>query len=71
MTFRFAANADNYEMVMTAARHYWNASCPLVSQPIERELLREPVRIVLQCITNTAEKQKKKEVDLVCFCFCI
>ena len=59
---RFAGNADNYGMVMTAARHYWNASCPLLSQPIERELLREPIRIILQCITDTAEKLKKKEV---------
>ena len=50
-------------MVMTAARHYWNACCPLVSQPIERELLREPIRIILECITGTAEKLKKKEVS--------
>lgn len=58
---RFAAKADNYELVMTAARHYWNACCSLVSQPIERELLREPIRTILQCITETAEIQKKKE----------
>ena len=50
---------------MTAARHYWNASCPLLSQPIERELLREPIRIILQCITDTAEKLKKKEVCIM------
>ena len=50
---------------MTAARHYWNASCPLLSQPIERELLREPIRIILQCITDTAEKLKKKEVCII------
>ncbi|XP_052099636.1 cilia- and flagella-associated protein 46-like isoform X4 [Mytilus californianus] len=58
---RYARNADNYEMVMTAARHYWNACVPLVSQPIERELLREPIKMILQCITATAEKIKKKE----------
>ena len=63
---RYARNADNYEMVMTAARHYWNACVPLVSQPIERELLREPIKVILQCITATAEKIKKKEV-LSCF----
>lgn len=60
--YRYARNADNYEMVMTAARHYWNACVPLVSQPIERELLREPIKMILQCITSTAEKIKKKEV---------
>ncbi|KAL3864704.1 hypothetical protein ACJMK2_006363 [Sinanodonta woodiana] len=56
----FARNAENYEMVMTAARHYWNACLPLVSQPLERELLREPIRAILQSITATAEKLKKK-----------
>ncbi|KAL4232411.1 Cilia and flagella associated protein 46 [Mactra antiquata] len=58
---RFAMKADNYELVMTAARHYWNACCSLVSQPIERELLREPIRMILHCITETADSQKKKE----------
>ncbi|XP_065923991.1 cilia- and flagella-associated protein 46 isoform X6 [Magallana gigas] len=58
---RFARNAENYDLVMTAVRHYWNASLPLVSQPIERELLREPIKVMLQCITATAEKVKKTE----------
>ncbi|XP_071090002.1 cilia- and flagella-associated protein 46-like [Haliotis cracherodii] len=58
---RFARNANNYELVMTAARHYWNACLPLVGQPIERELLKEPIRVILQCITATAEKPQKKE----------
>ncbi|OWF46298.1 Tetratricopeptide repeat protein 40 [Mizuhopecten yessoensis] len=58
---RFARNADNYEMVMTAARHYWNACMPLVSQPIERELLREPIKAILFCITTTAESVRKAE----------
>ncbi|XP_056005172.1 cilia- and flagella-associated protein 46-like isoform X7 [Ostrea edulis] len=58
---RFARNAENYDLVMTAVRHYWNACLPLVSQPIERELLREPIKVMLQCITATAEKIKKTE----------
>ncbi|XP_052228420.1 cilia- and flagella-associated protein 46-like isoform X3 [Dreissena polymorpha] len=58
---RFAMKADNYDQVMIAARHYWNACCPLVSQPIERELLREPIKIILQCITETADSLKKKQ----------
>lgn len=61
---RFARNAENYDLVMTAVRHYWNASLPLVSQPIERELLREPIKVMLQCITATAEKVKKTEVHI-------
>nr|XP_022339451.1 cilia- and flagella-associated protein 46-like isoform X3 [Crassostrea virginica] len=58
---RYARNAENYDLVMTAVRHYWNACLPLVSQPIERELLREPIKVMLQCITATAEKVKKTE----------
>ena len=50
---------------MTAARHFWNASIPLVSQPIERELLKEPLKIILECIAATADKEKK-EVWVFC-----
>ncbi|XP_041347195.1 cilia- and flagella-associated protein 46-like, partial [Gigantopelta aegis] len=57
----YARNANNYELVMTSARHYWNACITLVSQPIERELLKEPIRTILDCITATAEKKPKKE----------
>ncbi len=60
----YARNAGNYDLVMTAARHYWNAIIPLVSQPIERELLREPTKQLLQCITDTTDKKafdKKSE----------
>ncbi|KAK7482059.1 hypothetical protein BaRGS_00026751 [Batillaria attramentaria] len=58
---RFACNAGNYELVMTAARHYWNASIELVSQPIERELLKEPLKIILECIAATSDKKIKTE----------
>lgn len=58
---RFAKAANNYELVMTAARHYWNACLPLVSQPIERQLLKEPVTVILDCITATTAKTLKKE----------
>ncbi|KAK6186277.1 hypothetical protein SNE40_008346 [Patella caerulea] len=58
---RYGRNAKNYNLVMSAARHYWNACVALVNQPIERELLKEPVRVLLQCITATAEAPVKKE----------
>ncbi|GFS07539.1 cilia- and flagella-associated protein 46 [Elysia marginata] len=58
---KYARSAGNYELVMTAARHFWNACIPLVSQPIERELLKEPLKIILECIAATAEKEKKEE----------
>ena len=62
---RFARAANNYELVMTAARHYWNAAIPLVSQPIERELLKEPLKIILECIAATTDKKVKKEVSVI------
>ena len=65
---RFARTANNYELVMTAARHYWNAAIPLVSQPIERELLKEPFKIILECIVATADKKVKKEVSMLRTC---
>ncbi|KAK7109057.1 hypothetical protein V1264_013170 [Littorina saxatilis] len=58
---RFARAANNYELVMTAARHYWNSAIPLVSMPIERELLKEPMKVILECITATSDKKIKKE----------
>ena len=51
---------------MTAGRHYWNAILPLISQPIERELLREPISILLECINDTTDRRmydKKHEVS--------
>ena len=66
-TSRFARNADNGEMVMQAARHYWNASLPLINQPIERELLKDPLSMMLECITDTTDKAKYRKDDEVCF----
>lgn len=58
----FARNAGNYDLVMTAARHYWNACIDLVSQPMERQLLKEPIKTILDCITATWNKKSKIEV---------
>ncbi|ESP03735.1 hypothetical protein LOTGIDRAFT_237561 [Lottia gigantea] len=60
---RYARNAKNYGLVMSAARHYWNACVPLLNQPIERELIKEPVRVLLQCITATADSPKKEDKE--------
>ncbi|XP_077992013.1 cilia- and flagella-associated protein 46-like isoform X2 [Glandiceps talaboti] len=58
---RYGKYADNYKLVITAARHYWNSALPLVSEPIERQLLRQPLTIILDCITATVGKVKKVE----------
>ena len=47
-------------MVIAAARHYWNAIKPFIVEPIERELLREPVEAVLECIAAVAANEGSK-----------
>ena len=58
---RYAMNANNYELVITAARHYWNASLPLINQPIERELLSDPISVLLSCISSVTDKDRFKK----------
>ncbi|KAH9492442.1 Cilia- and flagella-associated protein 46 [Bulinus truncatus] len=65
---KYAKNASNYELVMLAARHFWNACLPLVGQPIERELLKEPLRVILNAtaaVANKNAKDKPKSEDLL------
>ena len=64
---RFGSEAENADLVLIAGRHYWNAILPLISQPIERELLREPISILLDCINGTTDKRmydKKQDVSI-------
>jgi hypothetical protein len=61
---RFGQQAGNYELVITAARHYWNAIKPFISEPIERELLKDPLEAVLGCIAAVAEKTTGKEDEV-------
>ncbi|CAH3151990.1 unnamed protein product [Porites lobata] len=58
---RFGQKAGNYELVIAAARHYWNAIKPFIVEPIERELLREPMEAVLECIAAVAANEVGKE----------
>ena len=66
MCGRFGRNANNYDMVVTAARHYWNAALPLINQPIERELLSEPITLLLECISDVTDKDKYKKKEVLC-----
>lgn len=57
---------------MIAARHFWNTGVPLVGQPIERQLLKEPLKIILECVAATADKQVKEVLfynQFLCVCF--
>lgn len=47
-------------MVIAAARHYWNAIKPFIVEPIERELLREPMEAVLESIAAVADNEGSK-----------
>ncbi|XP_022091640.1 cilia- and flagella-associated protein 46-like isoform X3 [Acanthaster planci] len=58
---RYGQKARNYGLVITAARLYWNGCLPLVNEPMERQLLKQPIMIVLDCVTATANKNMKKE----------
>ena len=61
---RFASSAGNEELVMLAARHYWNTCLPLIRQKLERELLKEPLTLILQCIANTMDRNKYKRAKV-------
>ena len=61
---RFGQKAGNYDLVIAAARHYWNAIKPFIVEPIERELLREPMEAVLECIAAVAANEVGKEDEV-------
>lgn len=62
---RFGQKAGNYDLVIAAARHYWNAIKPFIVEPIERELLREPMEAVLECIAAVAANEGGKEDEVL------
>ena len=61
---RFGELAKSYDFVITAARHYWNTVIPLVNEPLERQLLKEPLQVVLQCLAAVSEKNIDKGDDV-------
>ena len=56
--------AKSYELVLAAARHYWNNVLPLVGEPMERQLLREPLEVVLRCVAAVAENNTGKDEEV-------
>nr|CAB3230219.1 tetratricopeptide repeat protein 40 [Phallusia mammillata] len=51
---QFAERAGNFTLVMASSRRWWNAALPLIPSPLERELLRQPLEVLLQSIFHTA-----------------
>eukprot|EP00057_Strongylocentrotus_purpuratus_P019582 XP_011674056.1 PREDICTED: cilia- and flagella-associated protein 46-like [Strongylocentrotus purpuratus] len=60
---RYGRKANNYDLVITAARRYWNACLVLISEPLERQLLKEPLTSILECINATYKKDVKVKTD--------
>jgi len=54
--FRHASECDSYDLVLTAARYYWNNICSSLSTPIERQLLQEPIKSLLSYINKVSKK---------------
>ena len=50
--------------MIVAARHYWNSALPLLNEPLERILLREPLEVVLECLADVADKNIGKEDEV-------
>merc|ERR1712048_1243958 len=48
---KYASKGGNYELAMTAAKHYWNTIHPLICIPIERGLLKDPIKKMLKYIS--------------------
>ncbi|XP_063723597.1 cilia- and flagella-associated protein 46-like isoform X4 [Symsagittifera roscoffensis] len=57
---KYGKKALNYDLVMTAARHYWNTALPLVNSKLERELLQDSLLTILKCINATVDREKER-----------
>jgi len=62
---RFAASVNKGELVMSSARLAWNVLLPMVTQSVERQLARDGVWTLLNCISATTDKDKYK-ISEVC-----
>lgn len=63
---RHGGKAENYDLVMSATRHYWNTVYQLISVPIERKLLKEPIKTILDCVTSVAKNVFDNKVGKFC-----
>ena len=60
--------ACNYQLVISGAKHYWNAICPIISIPIERQLLKEPVKTILGCLAAVCRDTYKEVILFFVLC---
>lgn len=50
---------------MTAARHVWNTTHPIIKNPFDRQMLKEPIKEVLKYIEVVAKYLKTDNVSLL------
>lgn len=58
--------ACNYQLVISGAKHYWNAIYPIIPIPTERQLLKEPVKTILGCIVAVCRDTYKEVIIIFC-----
>ncbi|XP_071827819.1 cilia- and flagella-associated protein 46-like isoform X3 [Apostichopus japonicus] len=60
---KYGKKAGNSELVITAARRYWNGCLALVTEPMERQLLKKPLSTILDCINATSKKTRMEKSE--------
>lgn len=61
----YAANSENYDLVVHAARHYWNLCLPYLAQAQERATLYENLTEILSSWTSVYKFKPKEILDNV------
>uniref|UniRef100_A0A7M4EJE2 Cilia and flagella associated protein 46 n=1 Tax=Crocodylus porosus TaxID=8502 RepID=A0A7M4EJE2_CROPO len=59
---RYAGEAGNCNLVMLAARHFWNTCLPFIGSPRDREQLKESTEIILKSIIKAESKTKQVRI---------
>ncbi|XP_069467509.1 cilia- and flagella-associated protein 46 isoform X2 [Ambystoma mexicanum] len=57
----YAGEAGNMELVMKAAKHFWNACLSFLNSPAERKDLQESTMCILKAFKNAESKNKQKD----------
>lgn len=63
--YRFAAKARNYQLTLNAAQRYWNTCQHFVLTPLERKLLIEPIKGILNCIAEVWKYSELTKVTII------
>ncbi|XP_058493509.1 cilia- and flagella-associated protein 46-like [Solea solea] len=58
----YAEKANNPDLCLTAARHYWNTCLPLIQTPEERWTLKDDLEKILTALFHTTTKHEEKEI---------